>query len=467
MKSLKKVVKYSATFIVLLAISFSVMLFHAAYKLQNPNRLPDCSTGEAKNIRCCLDEKFPERKKIISELPYKTISAKLDIHAVSAILIDFDTGNILYEKNPDLLIPPASMTKLVEMYVVFEEIASGKFSLDDVVPLPSASWSRNLPNDASRMYLGENQIVTLRELLLGLAIASGNDASIAVANYITGDMLTFVDRMNGVVANLGLKNTHFVESSGYSEKNVTTARDFVKFCRIYLQKFPESLKEFHQVKMLQYPKKHNLPSSPVKEDVNDTITQFNTNKLIGKLEGCDGLKTGYINESGFNLALTASRNGQRFLSVTMRGPGKTTAEGNKYRVLDGTRLMEFAFSKFASYKNIINGEHSYTIGIAGGKKRSVKIMPAYREEFTVPFIYGNTTRETADSVTIKEELPACIYGGIKFGEKLGSLSYMVGDQVLCKIPLVAVEDVEKENSFIKIQWAKLVFKLSSKMNLKK
>ena len=133
----------------------------------------------------------------------------LPSNAGSAIIIDTSKGNILYEKNADEIIPPASMTKLVVMYVIFQEIAAGGISLDDIVPLPAESWSVNLPRDSSIMFLGQNQTVTVDELLKGMSVASGNDAAIAAALYISANFKNFLTRMNYDMAFLGLVITQF------------------------------------------------------------------------------------------------------------------------------------------------------------------------------------------------------------------------------------------------------------------
>ena len=130
-------------------------------------------------------------------------------------------------------------------------------------------------------------LVTLRELLLGLAIASGNDASIAVAKYVCGNMDSFVERMNQTVKKMGLVKTEFVESSGYSEKNITTAKEFAAFCRKYIERFPFAITEFHSQKVLRYPLAKNLPrESAQKNGDSQAVIQYNTNKLLGSLDGC-------------------------------------------------------------------------------------------------------------------------------------------------------------------------------------
>lgn len=423
-------------------------------------RTPQQLTAEQQQqLFSVLDNTFPERKALVSALPYQTVPANLFVNAESAILIDTATGSILYEKNADEEIPPASMTKLVEMYVVFNAVKAGDVSLDDIVPLPPECWAVNMPYDASLMFLAQGQKVTLRELLLGLAIASGNDASIAVAQYVCGSMDAFVKRMNDAVQSLGLTHTHFVESSGYSEQNITTAREFASFARVYINTFPQAIEQFHSQKELHYPLAHNLPEWQQNQGDQQAITQYNTNKLLGVLPGCDGLKTGFIFESGYNLALTAKRYGTRFLSVTMRGPGHGSAEGNVYRTADGTTLMEFAFHGFADYHAPTgDNAHVFTVGVPGGKQKTITLVPAYDETLTVPFITSDSPGGAAASVKVTAQIPTCIYKCTQAGKQYGTISYKIGDTVLRTIPLVA-DRTDKQASWPKRFAGKLITKL--------
>ena len=383
---------------------------------------------------------------IVSALPYPVTPANLTVHSGSAILIDAATGSILYEKNADAVIPPASMTKLVVMYVVFQEIATGRISLDDVVPLPPESWAINAPPQSSLMFLAEGQIVTLRELLLGLAVASGNDAAMAVAHYVSGSVDAFVQRMNREMELLGLEKTRFVEPSGYSELNLTTPREFAAFARVYLSRYPESLENFHSQPSISYPQEHNLAEWHKGEGKNQPIFQQSTNKLLGVLPGCDGLKTGFIYESGYNLSLTAQRGKTRFISITMKGPGTGSVEGNRYRVADGTTLMEWAFSCFATHfkQNI----KPVSVPVLGGGKNKVSVVPAHTTPLTVPALFKEQSPSMAASaITTQISIPAYVHAPLQTGDVVGKVTYVLGDVVLEEVPLIAVTSVEKGNGF--------------------
>ena len=268
-------------------------------------------------------------------------------------------------------------------------------------------------------------------------------------------MEEFVERMNNAAAELGLENTHFVESSGYSEKNQTTAREMAAFAAAYLLHYPASLHRFHSVLDFTYPKAKNLApgdklqaqdfSKGIPEKITMPVTQENTNPLLGKLEGCDGLKTGYIDESGYNLTLTAVRGETRFLSVTMGGPGKNTKEGQAGRVHDGTELMEWAFSNFADYDLGLK-VHSYLVHSFNASEKMLCLIPAWQDPaFTVPYVTGSSMAENLDSVRVEVKLPPYTWGSVEQGQQLGSIVISVGDYVLEEIPLVADRNLSKGN----------------------
>ncbi len=439
----------------LLIFCFCVFTANRAISFKKTVQPIELSAEQAESLSQLLIEKYPSEYQVLKKLPYNIGEPQLDIWAKSAILIDVSNGNILYEKNADAIIPPASMTKLFSMYVVEEEIASGRFSYNQVIPLPLESWACNMPPHSSLMFLGKDQRVTMEELLLGLSICSGNDAAYALAYTVCGSMEEFVERMNLVAQDLGLENTHFVESSGYSEKNQTTAREMAEFAAIYLRRHPQSLHRFHSVLDFTYPKARNLApgDKPAAQDFSQglpqkitmAITQDNTNPLLGKLEGCDGLKTGYIDESGYNLALTAVRDETRFLSVTMGGPGKNTREGQAGRVHDGTELMEWAFRNFADYSVELK-VHPYLVRSFNSSEKMLRLVPVYSDStFTVPYITGTSMAENMNSVKVEVKLPDFCWGEVVQGNQYGSIVISAGDYILKEIPLLADRNLKKGN----------------------
>lgn len=441
----KKILFSFSVLFLFVLIAGSFCFYCSSFK--KTNNVKSISLQESTELSLLLDEMYHDKRvSILKKLPYGVSPAVLDVWAGSAILIDASNGCVLYEKNADKIIPPASIAKLFVMYVVFKEVEKGNVTLDDVVPVPEKSWAVNMPRDASLMFLGQGHVVTLRELLKGLAVASGNDAAIAVGNFISGSTSAFVERMNEECAALGLSKTHFVEPSGYDENNLTSARDLAAFCCEYINKFPLSIQEFHSAPSIKYPLEKNLPSWKKHLGDSEAIYQKNTNPLLGSLDGCDGIKTGFIYESGYNLALTAMRNGVRYISVTLEGPGIGSKQGNAGRVHDGTELMEWAFESFADFDPKSAVPQFISIPAIGSKNTNgkfVKLIPAWSNTITVPHLEGATALDDAASIKVNVSVPKFIYGGVKAGTIYGEIQYSLGNVVLETVPLVADRTYER------------------------
>ena len=451
MKSKK--IRVSLAVAALLIFSFAVFTGARAVSFKKTQDASALSAEETFELTQFLLSEYPEEYQTLKKLPYNIKQPNLDIWARAAILVDVSNGSVLYQKNADEIIPPASMTKLFSMYVVEEEIASGRFSYDQEIPLPPESWACNMPPHSSLMFLGKGQRVTMEELLLGLSICSGNDAAYALAYTISGTMDAFVERMNLVAADLGLTNTHFVESSGYSELNQTTAREMAEFATIYLRRHPDSLRRFHSVLSFTYPKAKNLApgDKPASQDftqglpskITMPITQENTNPLLGKLDGCDGLKTGYIDESGYNLSLTAVRGETRFLSVTMGGPGNNAREGQAGRVHDGTELMEWAFANFSD-SSLELKVHPYLVRSFNASQKMLRLVPAFTARtITVPYVTGSSMAENLDALQVDVHLPDYCWGQIEQGQPYGKITIHINNYLLQEIPLVADRSLKK------------------------
>ncbi|HNY21507.1 MAG TPA: D-alanyl-D-alanine carboxypeptidase family protein [Treponemataceae bacterium] len=355
---------------------------------------------------------------------YSATELSRAVRARAAILVDAATGKILFERDADELIPPASMTKLVAMYVALKAQADGKISFDDVVALPSESWAENIPPGSSLMFLARGQTVTVRELLAGMAVVSGNDAAIALAYHVAGSVPAFVDMMNAETARLGLRYTRFVEPSGLSELNVTTPREFADFALVYCREFPEALAAFHSRERLEYPMPWNLPAGRSERP----IAQESTNRLLGKMDGCDGLKTGFIRESGFNLTATARRNGVRFISVTMGGPGSSMYEGTDIRSRDGQAMLEWAFAHYATDEStrLLPVE----VAVWKGRENALEAIPAGDSAITVP-------RSALGKIRVAYDVPRSIRSPVLAGDQLGKIDYYYDGELLRSVPLVA------------------------------
>ena len=239
------------------------------------------------------------------------------INSRSAILIDMSDGRVLFEQNADAPIPPASITKVLTLFLTFEAVEAGRAHLTDMVRI-----SRNAANARPvRMGLKAGDVVSLGELIRGMAIVSGNDAAIAVAEYLGGSTTNFVTLMNIKAKRLGMWNSHFVNPNGLPAKGqLTTARDVAKLSLAYLRRFPEAL-QIHSVQEYTY----------------RNVTRHNANRLLGVCPGVDGLKTGFVNASGYNLSATAMRNGRRLVAVVLG------ASSPRIRTLETTKLLEYGF----------------------------------------------------------------------------------------------------------------------------
>lgn len=447
--------KFTILILILFLIAFSGICVLRSFSYKKLTEAQPLSHLQQVRLNSKLQQNYSSEYKNLKKLPYEISDPKLNVLSESAILIDVKSGNILYEKNADQVIPPASMTKLFAMNVVLDEIKNGNLTYEEEIPLPSQTWASNMPPHSSLMFLGKGQHVTTEEILLGMAVSSGNDAAYAAAYKICGNMDDFVARMNQTALSYGLKNTKFVESSGYSEQNTTTAREMADFARIYLIRHPETIQKFHSVQSFTYPKEKNMAdkdvygpqdfSNGIPDSITMGITQKNTNPLLGKLDGVDGLKTGYIEESGYNLSLTAERNGTRFLSVTMKGPGNNTQEGNETRIHDGTELLEWAFNSFCTYENPKLNESHAVLAYATNEK-IINLVPAFKTEaLTIPFIAGKTSEENISKIKIETEIPSSVCGEISEGQQFGKIKIMLLDYVLKEIPLVADRSTTKPN----------------------
>lgn len=351
-----------------------------------------------------------------------------------ALLMDAETGAVLYEKNADEPIPPASLTKLVTIHLALQEVKAGRASLDEVLEPPSKSWAINQPPRSSLMFLAAGQRLSLRDLILGLAVPSGNDAAVAAALHFAPTVADFVALMNREMETLGLPNTRFVEPSGISENNITTAREFALFCRTYLSLHPETLAAFHSVPEFAYPKAENV-AERYRENPG-TIVQYNHNNLLRNFPGTDGLKTGYIDEAGYNIALTARQEGTRFILILLGAPA--IQGGDRMRDEDGRNLLAWAFNQYRTIRPLI-GELE-PAPLWKGRQKQVRLSIAGTPDFTGPKDRG---RQLYLSTELLDPLIAPLPAGAEVGTLI--LSDDLGE--LRRLPLLTTETYEQGSLF--------------------
>lgn len=245
-------------------------------------------------------------------------AAQAKVPVRSAILLNMTTGRILYEQSPDLRIPPASLTKILTMYIAMDQVRAGKLSLQSNVRVSQSAAATG----GSRMHLRSGQKIPLEKLLTGMAVASGNDASMAVAQRISTSSRSFVRLMNQKSKQLGMKNSVFKTPHGLpAAGQITTARDMLTLARSYILTHPSAMR-FHKTQSFRHTR----------------FTMRNTNALLGNVRGVDGLKTGWTVASGYNLIFTAKRGNTRLLGVVMGGSTKQS------RDITARNLLEAGFA---------------------------------------------------------------------------------------------------------------------------
>ena len=358
------------------------------------------------------------------------------VNARSAILIDAATGTVLFEKNADISLPPASLTKLVTLHIVMDEIKAGRLSPDQIIDIERQDTA--LPYGSSLMYLQPGMRVSLRDLMLGAAVVSGNDAAYTLARVVAGSNEKFAELMNKTVRDMGFEHLSFVEPSGLSEKNFVTAREFALFCKKYIELHPEALKELHSVKSIRFPRAEHSTASYRPDGV---IIQYNRNPLIFSYEGADGLKTGYIIEVGYNMAATATRNGNRYIAVLLGGTSTAYANGVTNRTRDSKALLDWAFDNFSTARpGYIMPK---PIRVWFGATTRVQPEPDGEAAVTVP-------SSLADRVSARIETLKSVKAPVHRGDKLGTIVYSIDGKTVGSVNLISQRDIQTGGFFRKL-----------------
>jgi D-alanyl-D-alanine carboxypeptidase (penicillin-binding protein 5/6) len=371
-------------------------------------------------------------------LPYT--EAAPEINSRAALLLDAETGTVLYAKNHNDEIPPASLTKLMTMHLVLKEVDAGRASLDDIVPIGEESWALRQPPRSSLMFLAPGQTVTLREIMLGLAVSSGKDAAVAAALYLTPSVSDFAHMMTTEARSMGFIKTRFTEPSGISENNITTAAEFAAFCREYIRLHPQVLSEFHSVLEFAYPRANNV--SAAYQSRPNTIVQTNSNTLLKTFPGVDGLKTGYIDEAGYNIALTAQRDGTRYITVILGAPA--SRGGNYIRDRDGERLLSWAFGNFKTVHP--STEPIKPVRLWKGKDKFAELQIAAPTTENEPLIF-TAPIDRATSLIIKDEIVSPLIAPLPASFPVGWLVISDEQGELHRVQLLTAREYPQGNFF--------------------
>lgn len=349
-----------------------------------------------------------------AESPDTTIPTAPDIAASAYFLQDFHTGKILAEKNADTQLPPASLTKIMTVYVAFQEIRKGHLKLTDVVTV--SENAQNIPSDSSKMFLKAKDQVKVEELIKGIIIPSGNDASIALAEHIAGDVSTFADMMNKEAVRLGMKNTHFSDSDGLSQDNhYTSPRDLAILSTALVKEFPEYYPWFSQ-KALSYNK----------------ITQQNYNLLLKRDESVDGIKTGHTKEAGYCLVASSLREGMRLISVIMG------TKSEKARADESQKLLNYGFRFYESHKLFDGNKPLKEPRLWKGTENSVQLGLAEDLYATIP---RRRYEDLKATIVVDKKITA----PVKQGNKYGTVTVTLKGETLLQKDLIALKNVPTGN----------------------
>lgn len=338
------------------------------------------------------------------------------------LLMDYDSGRILAGENVDQRVEPASLTKIMTSYVVSAEIAAGRISREDEVYISENAWrGGGAGTDGSTSFLPVKSKVKLDDLLHGLIVQSGNDASIALAEHVAGSEAAFAGLMNAYGERLGLTGTHFVNAHGLPhDEHYTTARDVALLSRALIRDFPEDYSYY-----------------ALKEFTFNNITQHNRNTLLWRDPSVDGIKTGHTSRAGYCLAVSAKRGEQRLISVVM---GST---GEKQRADDSQALLNWGFGFFESHTLYPAGQTVSEHRIWRGAADTVPLGLIEPLRLSVP-------RGRYGELQPSMDLPAQLLAPVAKGQQVGTLRVRLGEEVLAERPLVALADVPAGGVFKRV-----------------
>jgi D-alanyl-D-alanine carboxypeptidase (penicillin-binding protein 5/6) len=336
------------------------------------------------------------------------------IAASAYLLMSYDTGKVIAENNADAKLAPASLTKIMSVYVVFREISNGHLHLDDLVTISQKAWQ----TPGSRMFIEVGNQVKVEDLLMGVIIQSGNDASVALAEHVAGDENTFANMMNQHAERLGMKNSHFEDSNGLPiENHYTTARDLAILTRALIKEFPDYYRWFSQ-----------------KEFTFNNIVQHNRNQLLSRDETVDGVKTGFTDAAGYCLVASALRNDMRLISVVM-GSSSPNARAN-----ENQNLLNYGFRFFEAHK-LYQGKTSLSEArVWKGDTKNLQLGLAEDLFVTIP---RSRYADLKAVITIDKKITA----PVTEGAKLGTVSVTLKDEVVVNKDLIALKSVELGNIF--------------------
>lgn len=359
-------------------------------------------------------------------LPYIPAPAVPQLASKAYVLQDNTSGTIIASKNQDERLEPASLTKMMTVYVIDHELKAGRLTPDTPIRVSEKAWKA----EGSRMFVQVNTEVPLHDLLKGIIVQSGNDASIAVAEHVAGSEDGFAQLMNHYAQQLGMTNTHFMNATGLPHADhYTTARDMATLAHALITEFPDSYKLYSE-----------------KEYFYNNIKQINRNKLLWRDPTVDGIKTGFTDSAKYCLVASALRDGMRLNAIIIG------ADNDNARMEQAQQLLNYGF-RFYTTKNLVNADKPIaTTSVFQGKSKQVSGGVLNDLYVTIPQgqqSYLNT------QIQIDPQLKA----PIERGQKIGTLKITLNDETVTEQPIVALESVERGNIFQRFfDWLKMFFK---------
>jgi len=338
-------------------------------------------------------------------------------NALSAVVIDAESGTVIFEKNSHQKLPPASITKIMTMLLVMEAVDQGKLKLTDMVSTSERAASMG----GSQIFLEVGEQMTVEDMLKGVAMASGNDASVALAEKIAGTEEQFVAMMNERAKQLGMKNTHFMNSNGLPVENHYSSAYDIALLSKELMKY-DLIRSFTG-KYQDY----------LRKDSEKPFWLVNTNKLVRFYDGADGIKTGYTSEAKFCLSASAMRDGMRVIAVVMGAPS------TKVRNAEVSQLLDYSFAQYMNYPIIKKGDVIGTLEIEKGMESKVDIVAP--QNFTILVKRGSNTEQIHYVLDMDESMRAPIVEG----QPIGKLMVYQGEALVKEYELLAPSTIERSS----------------------
>lgn len=356
-------------------------------------------------VSYAVDVPVPQSAPTVMPIPKPpTVAAR------GYVLEDFHSGQILGESNADERLEPASITKVMSSYVIFKELAADKIKLTDMVTISERAWRM----EGSRMFVEVGKQVSVADLLIGMIVQSGNDATMALAEHIAGTEEAFAAYMNRYAAQLGMTGSHFMDASGLPHPDhYMTARDIATIARALITEFPEYYKWYSQ-----------------KEFTFNGIVQHNRNKLLWRDASVDGIKTGHTEAAGYCLVSSAQRDGMRLIAVVLG------ADGEEARASASQALLNFGFRFYETHKLYDAGVKLVDARVWKGEQETVPLGLAAPLYVTIP-------RNQYGLLKANVQMPGQIMAPVAAGASLGSVLVRLGDTTLMEPPLVTLQAVSE------------------------